>query len=172
MLKRGDRDNNKVEGGRGYFLRRPSSGGAFSRFFRRTFCGGRVGEGGFTLIELIVAMVILAIGLLATSSMLVTGMRSNSLAQNVNMEVSIAYSVLDEFLSKDSGDTIFNASVTDATYDLDTLTGATTRVIEGVTYSALYTISIDTPVVGTATVSTTVNSTGRSITLSTIKRTI
>lgn len=129
-------------------------------------------ESGFSLLELMIAITILAIGLLATATMLTTGMSSNRFSYRQTVETSIANSVLDEILSMGSADVLFDATITNVAYDLDTAGAATTRTVEGIAYSATYSIAPNAPVVGSATVTVTVTGGGRTATLSTIKRAI
>ncbi len=137
------------------------------------FYGARLGgEGGFSLLELIIAISILAIGLVAAATTLSTGIGTNRMAQRLTVETNLAYSVLDEFLSKDAGDVLFDNSAVGVVYDLDTGNAVSTRVVNGVTYSALYSITSNSPVAGVAQVSVTVSGGGRSVTLTTIKRSI
>ncbi len=138
-----------------------------------TGCNRFRGEEGFSLLELIIAISMLAIGLVAAASTLSTGIGSNRMAQRVTVETNLAYSVLDEFLAKDNNDGLFDSDSTGTpAYDLDTGNGATTRVVNGVTYSAVYSITVDSPVPGVALVSVTVTGGGRTVTLSTLKRSI
>ncbi len=129
-------------------------------------------EDGFSLLELIIAISILAIGLVAAATTLSTGIGSNRMAQRLTVETNLAYSVLDEFLAKDPGDVLFDASSAGVAYDLDTGSVAATRVVNGVTYSAVYSITVNSPVAGVSQVSVTVTGGGRSVTLTTIKRNI
>ena len=130
-------------------------------------------EDGFSLLELVVAVSILAIGLVAAATTLSTGIGTNRLAQRVTVETNLAYSVLDEFLAKNSGDVLFDTDTANpVAYDLDTGSLLAVRVVNGVTYSATYSIDADNPVPGVAKVSVTVTGGTRSITLSTIKRAI
>ncbi|MBE9529446.1 MAG: prepilin-type N-terminal cleavage/methylation domain-containing protein [Proteobacteria bacterium] len=134
---------------------------------------GRLGgEAGFSLLELLVAISIMAIGLLAAATTLSTGIGSNRMAQRVTVETNLAYSVLDEFLAKDPSDVLFDADSTGVAYDLDTGNGAATRVVNGVTYSAVYSVDADSPVPGVAEITVTVSGGNRSVTLSTLKRAI
>ncbi len=131
------------------------------------------GERGFSLVELLIALFILAVGLLATATILTTGMSSNRMAQSITVETTIAYSVLDEIVSRRPDDPLFDSDQPDITYDLDPDTTATTRTVQGVSYSAIVDIDADNPVVGVARIDVTVTSNvGRSITLTTFRRTI
>ncbi len=127
---------------------------------------------GFSLLELLVAIFILSVGLLATATVLVTGIDSNRLAQMVTVESGLAYSVLDELMARDESDPIFDTTQSNVTYDLDTDSGATTRTVQGVTYSATYSITANTPVVGVARIDVTVTGGGRTVTLTSFKRSI
>lgn len=94
---------------------------------------------GFTLIEVLVAMTILAIGLLAVAGMQITAMRTNSSAQTLTANVAIASGVLDEIYTWPA-----TTSMVDGTYawdfDPDTDGNQTTTVEGGGTYSAQYTV--------------------------------
>ncbi|GMR04795.1 MAG: hypothetical protein BMS9Abin23_0703 [Thermodesulfobacteriota bacterium] len=127
---------------------------------------------GYTLIELVIAIAILAVGLISTATLVSTGIGSNRFAYRLTVESSLAYSVLDEFLAKDTSDTLFDTNATNAVYDLDTGSTATTRTVQGVTYSAIYSIVTNTPITGAVTISVTVTGGGRTATLSTVKRAI
>lgn len=129
-------------------------------------------ESGFSLVELMIAISILAVGLLATATMLTTGMSSNRSSYRQTVETSIANSVLDEILSMSTADALFDATSTNVVYDLDTGSAATTRTVESIAYSATYSITPNVPVLGSATVTVTVTGGGRTATLSTIKRAI
>ncbi len=131
------------------------------------------GERGFSLVELLIALFILAVGLLATATILTTGMSSNRMAQSITVETTVAYSVLDEIMSRSPEDTLFDSDQTDVTYDLDPDTTATTRTVQGISYSAIIDIDANNPVVGVARIDVTVTSNvGRSITLTSFRRTI
>jgi type IV pilus assembly protein PilV len=127
---------------------------------------------GFSLVELIIAISILSIGLLATATMLAKGIGANRFAQRVTIDSTLAYSVLDEILAKDPSDVLFDTAIGNAVYDLDTAIPATTRSVQGVVYSATYSIAPDTPVAGSARVSVTITGGGRPVTLTSFKRSI
>lgn len=62
------------------------------------------GTAGFTLIEVLVAITIFAIGLLAIAGMQVTGIRGNATSHAVMAKVAMADGVLEEFLAMDLDD--------------------------------------------------------------------
>ena len=62
---------------------------------------------GFTLVELLVALTIFAIGLLAIAGMQLTGMRESNKAFTRDVSGTLAQGILDEILSRDGGDAIF-----------------------------------------------------------------
>lgn len=68
-------------------------------------------EGGFTLIEVLVALTIFAIGLLALAGMQVTGIKGNSRAQSVTAKVALADGVVEEILARSGDDAIFSIGV-------------------------------------------------------------
>ncbi len=124
---------------------------------------------GYSLIELLVAISILAIGLLGTATMLSTSIGSGRFAHIVTVEASVATSLMEEFMAKNASDTLFTANVTGAVYDLDPDTASTTRTVQGRVYSATYSITTNTPVVGVVIINATVTNGTRSITLTSYK---
>jgi prepilin-type N-terminal cleavage/methylation domain-containing protein len=58
-------------------------------------------EQGFTIIEVLVAMVILMFGLLAVGSMQVAAMRGNFMSGNTSMALSLASDRMEDLLNKD-----------------------------------------------------------------------
>jgi type IV pilus assembly protein PilV len=128
-------------------------------------------EGGFTLLELLVAISILSVGLIASAAMLSTGMVSDRFAQRVTTETALAYSVMDEFLARAANDPIFDSDNASVAYDLDVDSAYPTRSVGGITYSATYTIDANAPVPGVTTVDITVSAGGRSITITSLKGT-
>ncbi|MBI5826966.1 MAG: prepilin-type N-terminal cleavage/methylation domain-containing protein [Deltaproteobacteria bacterium] len=129
-------------------------------------------EKGFTLVELLIAITVLSIGLLGVASMFSTGIRSNSFSYMVTVESSVANSVMEEILAKDGGDVIFAAAAANAVYDLDTGSAVTTRTVQGRTYSATYSITVNNPVVNVSMIDVSVTSGGRTTTLTSYKNRI
>jgi type IV pilus assembly protein PilV len=60
----------------------------------------RIGQEGFTLLEIIVAVCILAVGLLAVASMQTTAIRNNYNASNITEGTTVAQDRLERFLAQ------------------------------------------------------------------------
>lgn len=129
-------------------------------------------EKGFTLLELLIAITILSIGLLGVASMFSTGIGSNRFSYMLTVETSVANSVMEEMLAKDGGDVIFATAAANAVYDLDTGSAATTRTVQGRTYSATYSITVNNPVTNVSKIDVTVTSGGRTTSLTSYKNRI
>jgi len=127
---------------------------------------------GFTLLELLVAMSILTVGLLGLASMMTSGIGSGRFAHTVAVEGSVGSLAVEELTSRDGDDPVFASTVAGATYDLDPDSAATTRVVNGRTYSATYSVTPNSPVTGVAAVSVSITSGGRTVTLNAFKSTI
>lgn len=68
----------------------------------------RIGDSkGFTLLELLVALTIFSVGLLAIASMSITSMRGNNQAATLTEATFLAQGVLEEIQTRDSNDSIF-----------------------------------------------------------------
>lgn len=63
---------------------------------------------GFTLVELLIAITIFSIGLLAIAAMQITSIRGNSKANIVTSATSVAEGVMEEILAWDSDNPIFD----------------------------------------------------------------
>jgi len=91
------------------------------------------GQAGFSLIELLVAVVILAVGLLGLAELQVTAIRANSQSETMLAAATIAQGVIEEIAAMSSDDVIFNADVNGATW-----TGSPITVEGGGTYDITY----------------------------------
>lgn len=128
---------------------------------------------GFTLLEVLVAMVIFSIGLLSIAGMQGTAIRANSRANTLSVATSLAQGVMEELLARDSDASIFASDVSDITWDLAPDVAATTLSLDGAgTYSATYTIDADNPVSDVARIDVQVTNGNRTVTLTSFKRTI
>lgn len=103
-------------------------------------------EQGFTLIEVLVALSIFAIGLLALAGMQITAIKGNSRAQSLSAKVALADGVVEEFLAMGGDDSRLTTEVTDSPW-----ASATDIAIDGAgTCSAVVSVDSD-PVVGATT---------------------
>ena len=113
---------------------------------------------------LVVVLAILAVGLLAVASMQANAIRSNSLAERVTVITAVAHGAIEDLLARADSDPIFDAAASNVPYD--------TRIVQGVTYNASYTMAPNTPVTDVARVDMTVTGGGRTMTLTSYKRSL
>ena len=113
---------------------------------------------GFTLLEVLVALAILAIGLLATASMQGVAMNSNYIANRMSVANMLGQQVLEELHSRPISDPVLTAAVVGANYDLDPATAGNRITIRGAgVYSATYTTTPNNPINGTTRISVTIS---------------
>lgn len=121
-------------------------------------CRGKKGEQGFTLVEVLIAMTILAIGLLAIADMQVTAMSARTFSHNISTVDSLASGVLEDIMSWSPDDARL---ATSGTYDWD-FDQTTKGVVDPVTiggagtYTATYTIVANAPAEKMTTITVTV----------------
>ena len=70
---------------------------------RKSPCERQNHEAGFTLIEVMIALTIFAIGLLALAGMQITGIKGNATAQSVSAKVALGSGVIEQIMAL-SGD--------------------------------------------------------------------
>jgi len=73
-------------------------------------------QGGFSMIELLVAVVILAIGLLGLAELQVTAMKANSKSEGMIAATSLAQEIIERLTSMNEADPMFDADVDDAAW--------------------------------------------------------
>ena len=131
-------------------------------------------ERGFSLVELLIAITILAIGLLAVAGMQSTAINSNAWANRLSTATSLSQEVMEDLLAKDATDVIFSATTPATAYDLNVQDTTTMNItISGAgTFSATRTITINTPVTGTVRIDVRVTDGTRTVTLRSYKRVI
>lgn len=120
-------------------------------------------EKGFTLVELMIALVILAIGLLALAGMQIEAIRGNKFAGRLSYMAAIGQEVMEGFMARSGDDAVFDASVSNVTAKTITATGVGT-------VNATYSITVNSPVSNICTITVTVTAGGRSISLTSYKR--
>mgnify|MGYP001618431589 FL=1 len=136
-------------------------------------------ENGFSLVELLIAITLLAIGLLAVAGMQSTAISSNAWANRLSTATSLAQEVMEDILAKDATDAIFSSSTSNVTYDLTgpNTTGNNISISGAGTFSATRTITINsscsTPTVtvtGVVKIDVSVTDGTRTVTLTSCKR--
>lgn len=131
---------------------------------------------GFTLIEILIAITIFAIGLLAVAGLQINAMRHNSLSTLRTSGAALAQGVMEQVLALASDDPRFRNAGTnvaaidpnDTDHDGD---AATLTLGGGGTYTANWSVTVDTPVSRMSRIDVTVqDATGRVTTLTGYKR--
>jgi len=129
---------------------------------------------GFTLVELLIALTIFSVGLLALASMQMTSIRGNSTAYGITAMTSLADGLLEELLSRSGDDPILHNAVVNKSWPKDFATDPEAKewnVAGTGTLSAQYSISPDTPFAGLTQIDISVDSGFRQINKTTLKRT-
>lgn len=108
---------------------------------------------GFSLAELLVAITILAIGLLSVAGMQLVAIKANMVSSGISAGSALASGVLEEFMARDAGDVILRTAVpvaSPATLWAD-------REVEGAgIFTATYAVEVDEPVVNISLITVTV----------------
>lgn len=108
---------------------------------------------GFSLAELLVAITILAIGLLSVAGMQLVAIKANMLSSGISAGSALASGVLEEFMARDAGDDILRTAVPVST----PTTLWTGREVEGAgIFTATYALEVDTPVTNISRITVTV----------------
>lgn len=153
-------------------------------------------ERGFTLLELLVAITLMAIGIFAVLGMQSVAMRANSLANQLSVAAALAQQVQEDLLSQSGSDAIFATSSANNVYSrfpdpnnpsqltqntISFSSGAASNAGAG-TYSATYSITVGTGangipsglsrVVVTVTGVAGTAAEGRNVTMTCLKRTV
>ncbi|AJF06029.1 type IV pilus modification PilV family protein [Geoalkalibacter subterraneus] len=125
---------------------------------------------GFTLLELLIAVTIFAVGLLTVAGMQVTAMQAGTTAQTQTVATALAQGVFEELMSRDPGDALFNDVADEEEYAIDQ--DILDQLKGGDNYQAIYSITPDTPASGLARVDVRVTGNNRTVRLSGFKRTL
>jgi type IV pilus modification protein PilV len=137
-------------------------------------------QSGFSLVELLIAIIILAVGLLGLAELQITATKANSQSDTILVASSLAQRVIEEISAMDSGDSLFDVAVSNATWSSDTWTSPVTLKGAG-TYNIEYDVVLNyqgvtnlTQIVVTVSSAQAVMNVGgnrvRTVTASTIKR--
>ena len=133
----------------------------------------KTNEGGFSLIELLVAITILSVGLFALAEMQTIALKKTSISHNISVATSLAQEVMDDVLAYDPSNPKLNSSQT-FNYIFDPTTNATSIQVAGAgSLSATVTTTINTPAIGTTWIVVTVTGSGiQPVTLAGFKRVV
>lgn len=100
---------------------------------------------GFTLLELLIALVILSVGLLGLAGLHIAAIRGNVSGFKMSTASAVAQQRLEELKALDTtASALSNGAHVDGTV-----------VVQGITYNRSYTVVDDTPVRGTSTLTFT-----------------
>jgi type IV pilus assembly protein PilV len=111
-------------------------------------------QDGFTLLELLVAISIIAVGLLAAASMQGVAINSDSVANRVSVGSSLAQQVAEDLISSSSTGTVLNTNGT-FNYMLDQVNHSNVLTVQSAgRFRAVYTTQTS-PVISGATVTGT-----------------
>lgn len=134
----------------------------------------RQGQEGFTLVELLVAILLMTVGIFAVIAMQTTSMNANSIAMRLSVATSLAQEAMEDILSRPADTQNFKTAGT-YDYDLDPGTAENTITLPGGgTYSATYQTIIgpaDGVPQGITQVVIRVTGSGRDVTVTGFKRT-
>ena len=93
-------------------------------------------QSGFSLVELLVAIVVLAIGMLGLAQLQITAMRTNSKSQGIIAATSLAQEMIENVIALDSADPMFDSTV--LVTDVPWPDGETFTLTGGGTYNVTY----------------------------------
>ena len=141
-------------------------------------------EKGFSLVELLVAVVMLAVGLLAVAGMQSMAINKNAYANRYSTATALAQEVMEDFLAREPSSAIFQTDVglgppnpSATNYDLDpsAVTSNSVTVTGAGTFTVLYSIDANNPVTNVAKITVKVETTiggGQTVTLISYKRSL
>ena len=142
-------------------------------------CASKKMQAGFTLVELLVAVVILAIGLLGLVQLQVTAIKTNSQSMTSTASKALAQKVVEEFAAMDADDPLFVDGAT-GTW------GPTYQTEGGGTYTVTYSVEqvqaggndvsqlfkVTITVTSTTELASVLGNKEREVTITTLKRAI
>jgi type IV pilus assembly protein PilV len=110
---------------------------------------------GFTLLELLIAISLLAIGLLAAATMQGVAMNANAYANRISVATMVGQLVAEDLSSLKKTDPLLNTPAANVSYNRmfdpsdNSLTAGTSAILGAGTFSAKYDIVLNTPIAGT-----------------------
>lgn len=117
------------------------------KFYNSRIPCGISNQNGFTLLELLIALVILSIGLLGLAGLHIAAIRGNMSGFKISEASAVAQQRIEEIKAINMASSLLSAgSHNDGNI-----------VVQGITYNRSYSVSDDTPVKGTSTIIFTVS---------------
>lgn len=120
-------------------------------------------EAGFSLIEILVALTIFAVGLLATAGMQITALQSNASAHKMTTINAAASGIMEEILTWSPSDPrLVDVAGNPHAWDFDptATVNNTLTVSGGGNFTANYVVAANTPLSGVSTITLEVNAAG------------
>lgn len=106
-------------------------------------------ERGFTLVEMLIAFLLMTIGVITSLSMITTAMNSDTIANRLTAKAALAQQVMEELLSRKADDSDISNAAVDKVFDLNGSAPGNDINIQGAgTFTAVYTTSPGTPIAG------------------------
>jgi type IV pilus assembly protein PilV len=117
-----------------------------------------IGQKGFSLIELLVALTIFSICLLALAEMQSIATKKTAISHQLTVATSLAREAMEDLMARDPSDPLLNpVASTTQTY------AANVSVTGAGTFNIIYTATPNTPAIGTTWIVISVQSTNSSI---------
>jgi len=136
---------------------------------------------GFSMIELLIAITLMAFGVLAVVQMQIVGMQSSSIANRLSVATGLAHEVMEDIQSWDVNNppvtNLFSTTIAPYTIGVqnyDRFQGARNQASVTIpsagVFSATYTVTLIAPELNTAAITVTVTGGGRTVTLTSHRR--
>ena len=116
------------------------------------------GESGFTLLEVLLALTIFAVGMLGIAGVQIQSLGFNRGSNTRTTTTAIAQGVMEQILARPGNDPLFESDQNNLVWDLDPNSAATSLTLpEGGTYTATWSVDSNAPVIDLATITVTVS---------------
>jgi len=139
----------------------------------------RLNKNGYSLVELMIAITLLAIGILAVVQMQIVGMQSSSIANGLSVATGLAREVMEDVQSWDVSNPPVTGLFTSPglpQQNYDRFQGARNQTSITIpntgVFTATYTVTLIEPELSTAAITVTVIGAGRTVTLTSHRRII
>jgi type IV pilus assembly protein PilV len=107
---------------------------------------------GFSLIELLIATSILAVGLLALAQMQITSIKGNALSSTTTDATTVAQDRLEQLIGLTYSSLTTDTDLAAGNHPAGTQTIGGTQAVQGMTYTITWSITDDSPITNTKTI--------------------